>query len=182
MDSVLELYELYGDGDYIGEKITQQEHALQAAFLAEKMRPFDREFIIAALLHDVGHIIPSELDGHIPEDMNGLGVVNHENRGANYLLKLGFSRKIAYLVANHVNAKRYLAGQDASYLEQLSTASRATLNLQGGPMDASEMAEFESNPWFDDAILLRHIDDRAKIVGAPTNTLNYYRNIIQQIA
>ena len=181
MDSVLKLYKLYGNAGYIGEKITQLEHALQAALLAEKMRPFDMEFIIAALLHDVGHIIPSELDGYIPEDMNGLGVVNHENRGANYLLKLGFSRKIAYLVASHVNAKRYLASQDASYLEQLSTASRATLNLQDGPMDASEMAEFESNQWFDDAILLRHIDDRAKIVGAPTKNLEFYKEIIKQI-
>ena len=180
MESILKLYEDYGNADYIGENISQKEHALQAAYFAEHMRPNDYEFILAALFHDVGHIIPSSLDNNIPEQMNGLGIVNHENRGANYLLKLGYTTRIAYLVASHVNAKRYLAGKDAAYLEQLSSASRATLNYQGGPMDASEMAEFESNKWFDDVIMLRHIDDRAKIVGAPTKTLEYYHVIFSK--
>jgi putative nucleotidyltransferase with HDIG domain len=180
MESVLEIYKEHGQSDYIGENITQQQHALQSAYLAEKMRPYDSEFILAALFHDVGHIIPSQLDSVNPEQMDGLGVVSHENRGANYLLKLGYTQRIAYLVASHVNAKRYLAGKDAAYLEQLSSASRATLNYQGGPMTASEMAEFESNQWFDDAILLRHIDDRAKIVGAPTKILDDYRHIISE--
>ena len=115
MDSVIEIYAKYGNSDYIGEEITQTEHALQSAHLAEIIRPNDWEFIIAALFHDVGHIIPSELDNHIPEQMDGLGVVSHENRGANYLLKLGYTQRIAYLVASHVNAKRYLAGKDAAY-------------------------------------------------------------------
>ena len=182
MESVLEIHREYGNADYIGEPVSQTEHALQSAYLAEHIRPDDWEFIIAALFHDVGHIIPSTLDDCIPEQMNNLGVMSHENRGANYLLQLGYTQRIAYLVASHVNAKRYLASKDAAYLEQLSSASRATLNYQGGPMTASEMAEFESNPWFDDAIMLRHIDDQAKIISAPTKSLDYYKQLIQKLA
>ena len=54
MESVLKLYEDYGNADYIGEKVSQKEHALQAAYFAEYMHPNDYEFILAALFHDVG--------------------------------------------------------------------------------------------------------------------------------
>ena len=54
------------DGEeYAGEKVSQLEHMVQAQ-LAEQ-RDFDEEVILAAFLHDIGHICESvqrkELEG-----------------------------------------------------------------------------------------------------------------------
>jgi len=51
------LYLQHGSSDYIGEHITQLEHALQAAHFATQNHTDDPVFILAALLHDVGHLL-----------------------------------------------------------------------------------------------------------------------------
>ncbi len=57
-DDVIRLLALEGGSEYGGEPVTQLEHALQSAALAEgeQARP---ELITAALLHDVGHLLHS---------------------------------------------------------------------------------------------------------------------------
>jgi predicted HD phosphohydrolase len=216
MEDILEIYKKYGNSDYIGEKVSQIEHALQSALLAEKMYPTDYEFIIACLLHDIGHIIPEVAKplgilgtspnpevakplgilGTSPNPevanpevakplgllkMDNLGMVNHQNIGANFLLKKGFPSRIIYLVASHVDAKRYLISKNPTYFSNLSLASCKTLNYQGGPMNDNEINEFESNPWFKDSVLVRYIDDLAKIKGATTKTLDDYKEMINNI-
>ena len=47
-----------GDGDYIGENVSQLQHSLQAATLAQKAGA-DDEIVLGALLHDVGRFIPA---------------------------------------------------------------------------------------------------------------------------
>jgi len=113
--------------------------------------------------------------------MDNLGIVNHQNIGANFLLKKGFPSRIIYLVASHVDAKRYLISKNPTYFSNLSLASCKTLNYQGGPMNDNEINEFESNPWFKDSVMVRYIDDKAKIKGATTKTLDDYKEMINNI-
>ncbi len=144
--------------NYIGEKISQYEHAVQCADLALKAGG-DEDLIIAAFLHDIGHLIPSdEFD-----QMGGFGVVNHEEVGAQFLLKNGFSERTANLVKNHVRAKRYLVATRPCYRENLSGASIETLKHQGGPMSKEEIIEFEADPEFKDSLKLRAWDEQGKL-------------------
>src|SRR3984957_3005997 len=102
-DEIIGIFSLKGGSNYAGEEVTQLEHACQAATLAEQ-QGFDDEVILAAFLHDLGHLL--EEDGL--EQMEGYGVKDHEAVGADYLRERGFSEKIATLIQSHVAAKRYL--------------------------------------------------------------------------
>jgi phosphonate degradation associated HDIG domain protein len=169
-DEILDLYQNYGGGAYDGEKITQLEHMVQAAQLAEK-QGFDEEVILAAFLHDIGHICVAA-DGR--NEMDGYGIVDHEGVAAEYLKKKGFSRKIVRLVESHVEAKRYLTVKDPAYYGQLSEASKKTLEYQGGPMTEEEAAAFEQYPLFNLIIQLRKWDEEAKIEDIPLPDLSHY--------
>lgn len=163
---VFELYELHGSDDYIGEPVSQLEHMSQAAALAEA-EGYDDEVILAAFFHDIGHLcLP---DGH--ESMDGFGNVDHEQIGADYLLEKGFSERMAFLVKSHVVAKRYLTYKYPEYYQQLSSASKATLEFQGGRMTADEAAEFELNPDAELVIKLRYWDDEAKQTDLPVTNI-----------
>ena len=94
--------------DYIGEDVSQLAHSLQAATLAR--RRGDSELVLAALLHDLGHFAPSDRF-----EMTPLGRKHHEHVGADLLRGLGFSERVAELVAGHVDAKRYLVATRPSY-------------------------------------------------------------------
>ena len=63
----------------------------------------------------------------------------------------------------HVDAKRFLVARDAAYRASLSPVSTASLEAQGGEMNANELTAFRSKPYHQDAIRLREADDRAKI-------------------
>ena len=63
VSKILGLLETKGkDLQYGNENVTQLEHALQWAELAEKNN-FSKEIITAALLHDIGHLL---YDGQDP--------------------------------------------------------------------------------------------------------------------
>lgn len=173
VQSILGLLARSGEVDYIGEPVTQLAHALQCAFRATKARAAD-EVILAALLHDVGHICG-------PPDaprMAGYGVLHHEERGAEFLIRAGFSKRVADLVAGHVQAKRYLIGKNPRYSEQTSEASRRTLEFQGGPMGAAEIESFEQDPLMKDKLRLRQWDELAKESGLRVPGLEAYREIL----
>ncbi|MBD3750048.1 MAG: HD domain-containing protein [Sphingobacteriales bacterium] len=158
IDEIFELYQNFGDEDYIGEPVSQIEHMLQAATLASQYSN-DDEVILAAFFHDIGHLVDLH---HGKEKMGAFGVVSHEDIGAQFLLKNGFSDRIAKLVKSHVAAKRYLTYKYPEYLQKLSDASIATLNFQGGPMNEQEAVKFESDPDKELMILFRKWDDEAK--------------------
>lgn len=159
----LDLYRQFGDADYIGEPVSQTEHMSQCAQLALAAGA-DDEMVLAAFFHDIGHLcehlMPVELLG-------GYGVVDHENLGANFLLERGFSQRVAKLVASHVQAKRYLTFTNPAYFSNLSAASLATLQLQGGPMTAEEAADFAADVWHKDYIQMRLWDEQAKLENVP---------------
>ena len=89
---------------YIGEPVSQLEHALQCAALARAAKAAPAE-VLAALFHDIGHLVAPP---DAPE-MAGLGILEHEHLGARWLAALGFKTDVCTLVASHVDAKRYLA-------------------------------------------------------------------------
>lgn len=180
IDSVVEeifgLYQKHGADDYIGEKISQIEHMAQAAQLAEKLG-YDEEVILAAFFHDIGHLAE-----HVTEanDMGGYGVKEHEKLGADFLRTRGFSEKIAQLVESHVQAKRYLTFADAGYYEQLSEASKKTLEYQGGRMTEAEARQFEADEFFELKIQMRKWDELAKEEHIPLPDMNKYKEIARR--
>lgn len=168
VDEVFALYERHGDEDYIGEPVSQLEHMTQAASLAEH-EGYDDEVILAAFFHDIGHLCAAQGEA---ESMDGMGNVDHEKLGADYLLERGFSERVANLVRAHVIAKRYLTYKYPEYYEKLSPASRVTLEFQGGIMSADEATAFEANPDKDLIIRFRHWDDEAKLENVPVTNLS----------
>jgi len=175
-DEILGLYKMYGDQDYIGEPVSQIEHMCQCAQLAEKEN-YDEEVILAAFFHDLGHLCE-----HImPVDyMENYGIADHEKIGSEYLKGKGFSEKITRLIASHVAAKRYLTFKNPVYYQQLSEASKNTLNFQGGPMNDSEAMDFEKEEWFNLYITLREWDEKAKEENIPLPDIERYRALMIQ--
>ena len=49
---VFDLFKKYGDRDYIGEPVSQEEHMIQCAMLAEK-DGYSDEVILGVFLHDI---------------------------------------------------------------------------------------------------------------------------------
>ncbi|WP_082650419.1 HD domain-containing protein [Legionella parisiensis] len=156
--------------DYIGESVSQLEHALQSAYFAEQAG-HSQEVILACLFHDIGHFASDTKQNKMAD----LGVVHHEWIGATLAYTLGFSAKVALLIGHHVNAKRYLAGKKKDYFERLSAASKKTLLFQGGVMTDEEMRHFEANTHFKDILRVRVNDEKAKEIGMEVPDLVYYR-------
>lgn len=156
---ILDLYLKYGNEVYFGENVTQIQHATQAAQLA-KNHQYNNEVVLAAFLHDIGHLL--SFDNPSLSQMGDYGALNHESIGANYLRSIGFSDFICDLVESHVAAKRYLIYQNPEYYLQLSEASKKTLEHQGGMMTLEEAILFSENPHFDLYIKMRQWDEMAK--------------------
>jgi len=175
-DEIMGYYERFGGQNYAGEKITQLEHMVQAAQLAEK-QGYDEEVVLAAFLHDIGHICE---EGRGENEMGEFGIRDHEEIGAEFLEKNGFSRKITRLVGSHVEAKRYLTFKNPEYYERLSEASKRTLEYQGGRMEQAEADAFEHYPLFKLIIQMRKWDEEAKLEHQPLPNLEYYREMIQR--
>lgn len=185
-DEIMDLYKGYGGNEYAGEKVTQLEHMAQAAQLAEE-QGFDEEVILAAFLHDIGHISEAAADAAAvgvsaaaadSRRMGDFGIKDHEELGAEFLREKGFSKKVYRLVESHVEAKRYLTARDPAYYAQLSEASKKTLEYQGGPMTGEEAAAFEQYPLFTLIIQMRKWDEEAKIEHKPLPDLQHYRRMI----
>ncbi len=163
VDEIFDLYTRYGDADYIGEPVSQIEHMSQSAQLA-LAEGYDDEVVLAAFFHDLGHICVMNNE---EMNMGGYGVKRHEQVGADYLRERGFPERIAQLVENHVQAKRYLTFKDPDYYHQLSEASKKTLEYQGGVMSEEEAHAFETDPLFEVSIRMRRWDELAKEINIP---------------
>jgi len=169
---ILTLFAEKGALNY-GEDVSQQEHALQTAALAEKddCRP---ELIAACLLHDIGHLKFS--DAVSVSDIDEF----HERLGASWL-KEHFSKAVTEPVRLHVLAKRYLCSVGSNYYTTLSPASKYSMELQGGIMDFDEQERFERNPWHKDAIALRRYDDAGKVSGLAVRPIEDYVPLLDSL-
>lgn len=172
IDEIERLFRERGDAAYLGEAVSQTEHALQAAWAAEQAGA-PPHLIAAALLHDVGHVLHN-----LPEDCADHGIDDcHEELGARFLAR-HFRPEVVEPVRLHVPAKRYLCATDPAYDAALSPASRLSLRLQGGPMTPAEADEFRRGPFADDAVKLRRFDELAKVPGLPTPAFGHFRGYV----
>ena len=162
------LFAKHGDEQYSGEPVTQREHALQTAYLAER-HGADDELITAALLHDLGHLLHDL--GETPS-LRGVDDV-HQYRALPFLRGL-FSDNVVNPIKLHVDAKRFLCAIRPEYHERLSEDSKRSLLLQGGVFSDAAAAEFIRQPGAERAVQLRLWDDVAKDANINTPPLAHF--------
>lgn len=162
------LFARRGGEQYTGEPVTQLEHALQTAALAEAAGA-DDELVTACLLHDLGHLVHDL--GATPTLR---GVDDHHQHAALPRLKGLFTPRVLGAIGSHVDAKRYLCATRPGYPEALSDDSRRSLVLQGGAFDAAQCEAFITRRGAAESVQLRLWDDLAKTAGAPTPPLAHF--------
>jgi phosphonate degradation associated HDIG domain protein len=172
-DEIFTIFMSRGSAAYFGEPVSVTEHALQAAHFAQ-LEQAPRKLVIAALLHDIGHLIDE-----VPDDIaDWTDDARHEQVGSEWLARR-FGPEISEPVRLHVPAKRYLCAIREAYLQKLSPASVLTLKLQGGPMSSAEVARFEAEPFFAAAVRVREWDDMGKVAGLRTAGLAEFRALLE---
>jgi phosphonate degradation associated HDIG domain protein len=172
------LFARKGAEQYSGESVTQLEHALQCAFLAEQSGA-DDEIITAALLHDLGHML-HDLNSEFGPSPTVHGVDDVHQYIALPFLRGLFSNKVLSAIQLHVDAKRYLCAMRPEYFTSLSADSVRSLKLQGGIFSETEAKVFIGQLGAEDAIRVRIWDDLAKVHGLKTPTLRHYLNIAER--
>ena len=173
VEQLSQLFAEHSQEDLIGDRLSNADHMLQAAAAARAAQAGDH-LIAASLLHDIGHWIH---DG--PEDAAARGHDDcHEQVAADFL-KPYFNDAVIAPIEMHVAAKRYLCAVKPEYFDALSPGSVRTLELQGGPMNATEIAEFEAMPGFEDAVTMRRWDEYGKVPGLQVPGFDAYRSILR---
>ena len=170
-----DIFKRCGDEEYLGEPVTMEQHMLQGATIAEK-NGLPEDIIVGALLHDIGHFT-SEFGTFSMDDTEDRF---HEEAGAAVLSRF-FPSVIVDCVRYHVAAKRYLCATRPEYFSRLSEASIHSLNLQGGPMSAAEVAEFEQNPNLEKIVQVRYLDEAGKDPDMETPDFWHFAPMVQRI-
>jgi predicted HD phosphohydrolase len=150
------------------ENVDILAHGLQCAAILSAEAPGDAELQVAGLVHDVGWYA-------------GAGGSDHAPRGAELVRPL-LGDRIAWLVARHADAKRFLVTTDPSYLGLLSARSTVTLDAQGGVLDHDELLELRAAPELPALLALRRADDRAKVPGLDVPGLDPWRAVVERVA
>ena len=175
VDYIIGLFHQMGDQSYLGEAISQAEHGLQCAVVADQFNSPDH-LVAAALLHDIGHFLHD-----FDEDCADQGIDSeHETVGAAFLGRF-FPPELVEPVRMHVDAKRYLCAVEPDYFDMLSPASVLSLKLQGGPMNEEETAAFAASPHLADAITLRKCEEAGKNPGVHTPPIEHYRPLLARM-
>ncbi|WP_395055889.1 phosphonate degradation HD-domain oxygenase [Polaromonas sp.] len=173
LDEITELFHANGAVQYGAEAVTQQQHALQCAHLAEQAGATPA-LIAAALLHDLGHLLAPE---QRPKAASADDL--HQFMALPFLRGV-FPEAVLAPIRMHVDAKRYLCRVDPSYWSGLSLASRRSLVLQGGPFSANQAHAFMAQAFAADAVALRRWDDSAKSPEASTPSWTHYAAVLQR--
>tara|TARA_B100000427_G_C15243643_1_gene478965 strand:- start:76 stop:651 length:576 start_codon:yes stop_codon:yes gene_type:complete len=161
------------DIQYGNEDVTQLEHALQCAELAEQHN-LPNPTIAAALMHDIGHLLYEDGDP-IHKGKDGY----HENLGADYLSNY-FKEDVTIPIRAHVDSKRYLSSTEDGYYDSLSEASKLSLKVQGGPFTKEEAEEFIKKPFMKEAVEMRRFDDMAKVLNKKTPDLKHFQHYLEE--
>ena len=179
--SIFDLFREHGSRGYIGEAVSQTEHMVQSAMLAEEENQ-PTPVILGALFHDIGHLMAYgrvKTQAMVTDGVN-LGVQGHECVGADFLREKGLGEDVCRIVRGHVDAKRYLVFADKEYHAKLSPSSQQTLKHQGGPMTGEEAENFRQEKWFDAMIRMRHWDDLAKRTDIEMKPLEVYEKMCRE--
>ncbi|MBS74553.1 MULTISPECIES: phosphohydrolase [Burkholderiales] len=185
LEDIRALFDAYGSRAYGKEAVTQLEHALQTAHLGEA-EGAEQELIVAAFLHDLGHLIglskqheegaPSSDDG----SPFGTGDDLHQYVALPFLRPV-LPSAVVDPIGLHVEAKRCLCAIDPTYRAKLSPLSIHTLKLQGGIYTKEEADSFQHRPFALDAMRLRRWDDAAKVPGVKTPPFEHYFSMLSKI-
>jgi gamma-butyrobetaine dioxygenase len=177
LDELLDLYRSDKATAMYDEIVTEREHALQAAALAEAASA-PPTTVAAALLHDVGRLTiawDSAEGAFVAADRA------HDAVGER-LLRRWFGPEVTAPVGMHVAAKRYLCAIEPSYVEGLSPVSVRSLAVQGGPMSADEVAAFEARRGWEAGVQLRRWDDLAKSTEPAVKSVDDYVGLLTSLA
>lgn len=175
LDDIRTLFERHGDIAYSGEAVTQRQHALQSATLAEA-EGARAELVAAALLHDLGHLL--NLRGETP---SARGIDDLHQYFALPFLRSWLPDSVLEPIRLHVDAKRYLCAIDKHYRERLSADSQRSLVLQGGVFDAAAAEAFSAQPCAVEAVRLRLWDDAAKDPAMRTPDLGHFLDVVSSV-
>jgi phosphonate degradation associated HDIG domain protein len=162
-----------GAAKYGHESVTQLEHALQCASLAQQAGA-ENTLVAASLLHDLGHLLSERSDAEFGPDMDDI----HQYLALPFLRPI-FPDAVLEPICLHVDAKRYLCRAEPGYWDALSAASKRSLELQGGIYAAEEAERFIAKPFAQAAVQLRRWDDLAKIPGKATPSLADYEELLR---
>jgi predicted HD phosphohydrolase len=204
VDEIIDVYRYEGARQYGREAVSQLEHALQCAYLAEQADS-SLELVAACFLHDIGHMVGHQVQRDImgravqylaagdsheyqhtaaeqtalleEESPNDL----HEHRAQWYLRGL-FGPGVIEPIRLHVEAKRYLCHADSGYWDILSAESKHSLEMQGGRHNSDQAAAFMVSRHAVNAVLLRRWDDRAKTPCTLTPDLEHYAAVLKSVA
>jgi phosphonate degradation associated HDIG domain protein len=165
-----------GGREYDGEGVTQLEHALQTASMAEA-EGASPSLVAAALLHDLGHMLNDQ--GDTPTLR---GIDDRHQYAALPFLRGSFDDAVLEPIRLHVDAKRYLCATRDGYFEALSADSKRSLALQGGAYDDAAAAAFIARPYAADAVRVRLWDDLAKVPAASTPPLAHFVTVLEAVA
>jgi [1-hydroxy-2-(trimethylamino)ethyl]phosphonate dioxygenase len=173
-ERLVAVYEVLGDGHY-DEAVSQRQHAAQTAALARSAGASEA-LVVAALLHDLGHLLGGE-----PESGPRERDMRHEVVASRFLGRW-FGPEVTQPIRHHVAAKRYLCATEPGYHATLSPASVRSLELQGGVMSDAEVDEFERLPGAADAAMLRRWDDLAKDPDLVVDDVRSYLGVLSAMA
>jgi phosphonate degradation associated HDIG domain protein len=173
IDNIVHLLSTRGQVQYGREAISQLDHALQCAQLAEQHEE-TAETVVAALLHDLGHLLVETANEQPRDDLHQFVALP--------FLRGVFPDSVLEPIRLHVDAKRYLCATEASYWDSLSPASKRSLELQGGAYDVEAAKTFIAQPFAEHATRLRRYDDWAKVPQRATPELSHYRPMIEAVS
>jgi phosphonate degradation associated HDIG domain protein len=176
LGDIEKLFREHGHIAYSGEGVTQLEHALQCAHLAEGENASD-ELVTAALLHDLGHLLNQQ-----GESPTVRGIDDQHQYYAIPFIRPLFPPDVVEAIRLHVDAKRALCALEPEYYEALSDDSKRSLTLQGGIFSRQETEAFMAKPFAGSALRVRRWDDRAKVAGATTPPIGHYLEIAARCA
>ena len=176
LEDIGALFREHGHIEYSGERVTQLEHALQAAHRAERAQA-PMELVTAAFLHDLGHLLNQQ--GETPSER---GIDDQHQYFAIPFLRPLFPPAVIEPIRLHVDAKRALCAVDGAYHEQLSEDSKRSLELQGGVFTPEAAAAFLAKTHAEDAMRVRRWDDAAKVPGESTPPMEHYLEIAARCA
>ncbi|NDZ13526.1 phosphohydrolase [Variovorax sp. WS11] len=178
LEEIARLLEAKGQRQYGREAVSQLAHALQCAQLAEEAGETP-ETIVAALLHDLGHLLAPERTDETPDAQQQRDDL-HQYIALPFLRGL-FAPAVLEPMRLHVDAKRYLCAADSGYWDTLSPASKRSLELQGGIYTDEEAQRFLAQPFAAEAVRLRRYDDAAKVPGQRTPALDHFMEIAHSL-
>lgn len=126
-DELYELFNKYGHETYmIDENITQLNHALQAAHIAEFVGA-PNVIVLGMLLHDIGQLIgrKKKIDISV-EELH----LTHDDLAYQWLKDRNFPQIVCDIARYHTAIKVQLCQDDPDYFDRLSSASKQSYLFQ----------------------------------------------------